>query len=517
MRLVSAADMRALDARTIAQGTPGLVLMERAGRAAARAARARLGRRRGPVVVACGRGNNGGDGFVAARLLRAEGRRVEVWLLGSEDAVRGDAAAMLARWRRTGGRPRPLETAADVETFAAHCRRAVLVVDALFGTGLNAPLVGMAANVVDAINRAGAAVLAIDVPSGLSSDTGQPLGLAVRAAATVTFGLPKIGLCVPPGNEYAGELRVADIGLAAPLADEERTAVELLEAPVVGGLLAPRASTAHKGTFGHVLVVAGSRGKLGAGLLAAEGAARGGAGLTTLAVPASLQPLVDGRVAEVMTAGIGDGGAGIVEPPDEAELAALVRGRTAVVCGPGLGPGVGPRALVEALLRVAEVPMVLDADGLNAVAGTRLLEGRRCPVVLTPHPGEMARLLGGTTTDVQADRLGVARRFADEHGVVVVLKGAGTVLAAPDGRCAISPTGNPGLATGGSGDVLAGVVGGLLAQGLAPFEAASFGVFAHGRAADAIAERRGTVGLLARDLLAELPGTVAALQAQARR
>jgi len=509
--------MRALDARTIAQGTPGRVLMERAGRATARAARALLRRRRGLVVVACGRGNNGGDGFVAARLLRAEGRRIEVWLLGSEDAVQGDAAFMLERWRRAGGRLRRLETAADVEAFAARCRGAVLVVDALFGTGLNAPLTAMAADVVGAINRAPVPILAVDVPSGLSADTGQPLGEAVRAAATVTFGLPKIGLCLPPGNEYAGQVRIADIGLAAPLADEERAAVEVLEAPAVGALLPPRASTAHKGTFGHVLVVAGSRGKLGAGLLAAEGAARGGAGLTTLAVPASLQPLVEARVPEVMTAGIGDGGSGIVAPPDEAELIALVRNRTVVVCGPGLGQGVGPRALVEALLRVADVPMVLDADALNVIAGTRLLAGRRAPVVLTPHPGEMARLVGGTTTDVQADRLGVARRFAAGEGVVVVLKGAGTVIAMPDGRCAISPTGNPGLASGGSGDVLAGLTGGLLAQGLAPFDAASFAVFAHGRAADAVAGRRGPVGLLARDLLAELPVTIAALQREACR
>jgi NAD(P)H-hydrate epimerase len=340
--------------------------------------------------------------------------------------------------------------------------------------------------------------------------------VAVRAAATVTFGLAKIGLCVAPGSDYAGQLRVADIGLSLVTAGGGTAPVELLEGPAVGALLPPRARIAHKGSFGHVLVVAGSRGKLGAALLAAEGAARAGAGLTTLAVPASLQPLAEGRVPEVMTTGVADDGSGVAAPPDDAEVAALIRGRTVVVCGPGLGQGGGPRAMVGALLETAAVPLVLDADGLNAIVGTPLLQGRTAPTVLTPHPGEMARLIGGSTADVQADRLGVARRFAAANGVVVVLKGAGTVIAAPDGRCALSTSGNPGLASGGSGDVLAGVIGGLLAQGLAPFEAATFAAFVHGRAADAIVSRRGQVGLLARDLLAELPAAIAALQREAR-
>jgi NAD(P)H-hydrate epimerase len=515
MRIVSAAEMRALDARTIADGTPGRVLMERAGRAAAVAARGLLRGRRGAVVVACGRGNNGGDGFVVARLLRGRGHRVETWLLGAVTDVRGDAAGMLARWRRGGGRVRLLASGNDVEAFAARCRGAALVVDALFGTGLNAPVVGLAAEVVQAINRAGAPTLALDVPSGLSADTGRALGVAVRAAATVTFGLAKIGLCVAPGSEYAGRLQIADIGLSASSGTDGTPPVELLEAPLVGALLPPRPRLAHKGTFGHALVVAGSRGKLGAGLLAAEGAARAGAGLTTLAVPASLQPQAEGRVPEVMTAGVADDGSGTMAAPDDAEMARLIRGRAAVVCGPGLGEGAGPRAVVGALLDAVAVPLVLDADGLNAVAGTPLLQGRTAPTVLTPHPGEMARLVGATTDDVQADRLGVARSFAAANGVVVVLKGAGTIIAAPDGRCALSSSGNPGLASGGSGDVLAGVIGGLLAQGLPPFEAATFAVFVHGRAADAIASRRGEVGLLARDLLAELPLAIAALQREA--
>jgi NAD(P)H-hydrate epimerase len=516
MRVVSAAEMRALDAHTIACGTPGRVLMERAGRAAAATARGLLRGRRGAVVVACGRGNNGGDGFVVARLLRAQGRRVETWLLGTIDGVQGDAAYMLGRWRGTGGRVRLLESGDDVEAFAARCRASALVVDALFGTGLNAPVTARAAEVVHAINGALVPTLALDVPSGLCADTGQPLGVAVRATVTVTFGLAKIGLCVAPGSEYAGQLQIADIGVSTVTAAGDAPPTELLCGPAVGALLPPRPRSAHKGTFGHVLVVAGSRGKLGAALLAAEGAARAGAGLTTLAVPASLQPLVEGRIPEVMTTEVADDGAGVVTPTGDGEVAALIRGRTVVVCGPGLGQGAGPRALVAALLRTAAVPLVIDADGLNAIAGTPFLQSRTAPAVLTPHPGEMARLIGSSTEEVQADRLRVARRFAAANGVVVVLKGAGTVVAAPDGRCALSTSGNPGLASGGSGDVLAGVIGGLLAQGLAPFEAAMFAAFVHGRAADAIAARRGQVGLLARDLLAELPAAIAALQREAR-
>lgn len=508
--------MRALDARTIAAGTPGRVLMERAGRAGAERAQQLLGKRGGLVLVACGRGNNGGDGFVVARLLRRRGRRVEVWLLGTPGALRGDAAEMEARWRRAGGRVRLLQSEADVATFAARCRQAALLVDGLFGTGLNAPLTGLAAAAVEAMNGAGVPILALDVPSGLSADTGLPLGVAVRATSTVTFGLAKAGLCMPPGPQYAGALHVADIGLAPLTPEEDRQCIDVLEASAVGALLPRRAAVAHKGHFGHVLIAAGSRGKLGAALLAAEAAARGGAGLTTLAVPASLQPLIEGRIAEVMTAALPDAGDGLAAPPDAAALAGLLGNRTVVVCGPGLGQGDGPRALVASLLRTADVPLVLDADALNAVAGTNLLAERRAPVVVTPHPGEMARLLGSGRAEVQADRLAAARGFAAAHGVTVVLKGAGTVIAAPDGRCAISLAGNPGLASGGSGDVLAGLTGGILAQGLEPFDAACFAVFVHGRAADAIAARRGGMaGLLARDLLTEIPSAIAAVQAEA--
>jgi ADP-dependent NAD(P)H-hydrate dehydratase / NAD(P)H-hydrate epimerase len=514
--VVTAAEMRALDRWTIEHGTPGHVLMERAGAGAARVLRERLRRPRGPAIVVCGRGNNGGDGFVVARHLRRARIPVEVWLVARPDEVKGDAARMLATWQRGRGRVHELTTADATEAFARRLGRAAVVVDALFGTGLNAPVTGLPATIIDLINASGAPVLALDLASGLSADTGMPLGTAIRATATATFGFPKVGQVIHPGVELTGLLAVVDIGIPPAAVTHIGPRVSLLEGQELGSLLRPRPRDAHKGSFGHVLVIAGSRGKTGAALLAAEGAARAGAGLVTLAVPASLQSVFEGRVRETMTAALPDDGAGGAELGDGQALEALLTGRDVVVCGPGLGVTPGTRALVAHLARHAAVPLVLDADALNAVAGTDLLHLRAGPTIVTPHPGEMARLRATRTEGVQADRLGAARELAAAAQVVVVLKGARTVVASPDGGAAISPTGNPGMASGGTGDVLAGILGGLLAQGLTPFEAATLGVFAHGAAGDAVVAHRGEAGLLAGDLLPELPSTLARLQAAGR-
>jgi len=508
--------MRTLDRWTIEHGTPGHVLMERAGAGAVRVLRERLRRPRGPVVVVCGRGNNGGDGFVVARHLRRARVPVEVWLAARPEEVRGDAARMLAAWRRARGAVRALATPADVEALARRLVRAAAVVDALFGTGLNAPVAGVAAAVIAAINACGAPVLAVDIASGLSADTGAPLGAAVRATVTATFGYPKVGQLMYPGVEHTGLLAVVDIGIPREALAAVAPGTVLLESEEVGAHLPPRRRDAHKGDFGHVLVIAGSRGKTGAALLAAQAAARSGAGLTTLAVPATLQAVLEAQVREAMTAALADTGDGAAALADGAAASALLADRGAVVCGPGLGQASATRELIRHVVRQCTAPLVLDADGLNAVAGTSVLRDRPGPTVITPHPGEMARLSGGDTVRVQADRLGAARAFARAERVVVVLKGARTVIASPVGATAICPTGNPGMASGGTGDVLAGVIGALLAQGLAAYDAAALGVFAHGAAGDAVAARQGEVGLLASDLLAELPATLERLQAAAR-
>jgi NAD(P)H-hydrate epimerase len=505
MIVTTAAEMRALDRWTIEHGTPGHVLMERAGVGATRVLRAMLPRATGSVVVVCGKGNNGGDGFVIARHLRRARVPVEVWLVGRPTDVAGDAARMLASWGTRRGGVHEIATPADVSGLAARLARATAIVDALFGTGLNAPVTGLPAQVIDAINAAGVPVLAVDIASGLSADTGRPLGTAVRATTTATFGFAKVGQHLYPGVEHTGRLEIVDIGIPADAVAAVEPRATLLEPSDVGRLLPRRPRDAHKGTFGHVLVVAGSRGKSGAALLAAEASARSGAGLTTLAVPASLQSVVEGHVREAMTTTL-------PHDPAGAELADLLAGRAAVVCGPGLGLTADTRALVAAIVRTCAAPLVLDADGLNAVAGTDVLRERPAPTVITPHPGEMARLLDTDTAAVQADRVAAARGLAERWEVVVVLKGARTVIAAPGGEVAISPTGNPGMASGGMGDALSGLIGALLAQRLGAFDAARLAVFAHGAAADAVAARRGEAGLLARDVIEELPPTLAGLQ-----
>jgi ADP-dependent NAD(P)H-hydrate dehydratase / NAD(P)H-hydrate epimerase len=513
---VTAAEMRALDRWTIEQGTPGRVLMERAGAGAARILRERLRRPRGPIVVVCGKGNNGGDGFVIARHLRRARLAAEVWLLAPAADVTGDAALMLAAWRKARGPLHVVSDAAGVDALRRRLDVAAAVVDALFGTGLSAPIGGFQAAAVEAINASDAPVLAVDIASGLSADTGLPLGTAVRATLTATFGYAKVGQLVYPGVLHTGSLAVVDIGIPAAALAAVAPKTALLEAHEVGRLLPPRRPDAHKGSFGHVLVIAGSRGKTGAALLAAEGAARAGAGLTTLAVPAAVQPGLEARVLEAMTAALPDAGDGAAALGDGRAVDALLEGRAAIVCGPGLGTRDETRALVAHVVRHAKAPLVLDADGLNLVARHAVLRERPGPTIVTPHPGEMARLAGTDVAAVQADRLRAARTFAERERVVVVLKGARTVVASPDGSAAICPTGNPGMASGGTGDVLAGIIGGLLAQGLAPHGAATLGVFAHGAAGDAVAAAHGEIGLLARDLLAELPPTLARLQIAAR-
>ncbi|HXJ34221.1 MAG TPA: NAD(P)H-hydrate dehydratase [Candidatus Eisenbacteria bacterium] len=510
MRLCTAAQMRALDQWTIEHGTPGHVLMERAGKGATRVLRRSLPR--GRTVVVCGRGNNGGDGFVIARHLRRAGAAVEVWLAGSPKAVQGDAARMLAAWRRAGGRVHECTTAADVAALRRGLERAAVVVDALLGTGLNAPVAGLHAEIIDAMNGAGRPIFAVDIASGLSADTGRPLGTAVHATLTATFGHPKVGQHLYPGIEHTGTLEIVDIGLRDEGLATIGPAVDLLEAGEVGRLLPPRPRGAHKGTFGHVLVIAGSRGKSGAALLAAEAAGRAGAGLVTLASAAALQPVLEGHVREAMTASLPDGRDGTMALGDGIALTRLLEGKAAVVCGPGVGANSDTRILVAAIARTARAPLVVDADGLNCVAGTSVLRERPAATVVTPHPGEMSRLLEITIAEVQADRLRVARQLAARDRIVVVLKGARTIVAAPDGQAAVVPTGNPGMASGGTGDVLAGIVGGLLAQGLQPFDAARLGAFAHGLAGDRVALRQGETGLLAHDLLDELPPTLATLQ-----
>ena len=506
MKFCTAAEMRRLDEKTISEcGIPGVVLMENAGRGASVLVLkhfGELGRRL--VAVICGRGNNGGDGFVMARVFHGWGARVRIFLLGEREKVGGDARINLEAAMNMGLEIVEIKDESHLELL--DLTGADLIIDAILGTGLSSEVRGLFRDVIERINSSPAPVAAVDMPSGLDSDTGRVMGTAVAADLTVTFGLPKVGLLLPPGEELAGRLEVVDIGIPPHVLAEADPGKEILLEDNLR-LLDPRARDGHKGHYGHVLIVAGSAGKTGAAAMTGLAAARSGAGLVTLAVPASLNPILEEKVTEVMTEPLAEDEPGFLSKLSAEQVLELSAGKSVLALGPGLSTRPGAEDLIRVLVEECELPLVIDADGLNALAGgSDLLKKAKREVVLTPHPGEMSRLVGCSTVKVQEDRLGTAVEFAKDYGVVLVLKGYRTVVAAPDGRLFLNSTGGPYMASGGMGDVLTGMIAGLAAQGLSCLDAARLGVFAHGLAADLTAADQGQIGLLASDILERLPG-----------
>lgn len=504
MRVLNARQMREADRQAIEDlGIPSIVLMENAGRQVLAAMDAAIGSLAGRrATVFAGRGNNGGDGFVVARGLSQQQCDVLVCLVGASGDVHGDARINLEILERLGVPVVSVATPADW----ARCSQTALdcdcIVDALFGTGLNAPLTGLHEAVISAINAAGVPVVAVDLPSGLSADQCGPIGPAIAASLTVTFAAPKLPLVMPPTEALVGTLVVADIGIPRHvLGGLDGPAIEFMIPAEARTLVPTRAAEAHKGSFGHVCVAAGSRGKSGAAHLAGMAALRSGAGLVTIATPTSCLPIVASMGAEYMTMGLGETADGCVT--GRAAKAVVGVNCDVLAVGPGLGTGPEQRAFVQELLAHCTRPLVVDADALNVLAdaprGLRARKGQ--VVVITPHPGEMARLIGSTVSDVQNRRLDVATTFARDRGVVVVLKGYRTIVAAPDGRVFINSTGNPGMATGGTGDVLTGVIAGWLAQVADPVDACRLAVYLHGAAGDIAARAEGQVAMTAGDIL----------------
>jgi NAD(P)H-hydrate epimerase len=489
--VVTATEMRALDHATITEvGIPAFTLMETAGRAVAASARAMVGDARGHVAVVCGPGNNGGDGFVAARVLRALGIDATVYLAAAAARLAGDARAHFDVLERSGGVVRPIDTPRALAEVAPAIGGAALAIDALFGIGPVRPIDGHLADVVAAFNHARVR-LAVDIPSGLDADTGRALGAVVRAHRTITMAAPKIALVSAPGFAWCGDIEIADIGVPPGVLATQAVHAGLVEEADVAAWL-PRSSLLdHKGRRGHALVIGGMPGMRGAGRLAATAALRAGAGLVT------------------MVSGDGAG-----DPDDSVMTAAtpVLEGKAAVVIGPGLGRSELAAGWVGDVL-AAGVPAVLDADALNLIAGiSEALAKANGPIVITPHPGEAARLLDSTAADVEADRLAAARALAAKTRAVVVLKGARTIVCdgtLGDDYCSINPTGGPALATGGSGDVLSGVIGALLAQGVPAIDAARAAVFVHGRAGDELARTLGPRGVMSSDLAYTIAGVIA--------
>ncbi len=502
MKVLTGAQMREVDRKTIESGIPGLVLMENAGHRVVEVLVdefSPLSEKR--FVIFCGKGNNGGDGMVVARQLftRFRPRTLDVLLFASREKLSPDAAAQLRMLDACG--------CAVKNEITPEMRRADVVVDAVLGTGLHGPVTGSAVDLIREINHGfpDATIVAVDIPSGMASDSGSTEGEHVRADCTVTFTAPKIGQVLPPNCDSIGTLRVGQIGSPPSLyEDGPAFRISLVEPEWFARFFQPRPPGAHKGDFGHVLLVAGSRGKTGAAAMAGMAALRGGAGLATVATPASAMATIAGHAPELMTAELPETDAGTISERALDVLREILRDKDIVAIGPGLTTNTETVSVVRRLVSECEQPMVIDADALNALAGTDWKA--RGPRVLTPHPGEMARLCRSSVRDISKDRLGIAQSFAQQRGVTLVLKGQRTLLGFPDGRVWINPTGSPAMATGGTGDILTGLTAGLLGQFQDQADAAiAAAVWLHGRAGELGASCLGEQALLATDLLRFLP------------
>jgi hydroxyethylthiazole kinase-like uncharacterized protein yjeF len=516
MYIVTSEEMQEMDRYTIEElGIPGRVLMENAGRGTVQALLARYGPVEGMrIAVAAGRGNNGGDGFVIARYLAQEGARVQVFLLARIDAVRsGDAGENLRLVLAAGIPVAELPDDDALDKAGGLLAHQELWVDALLGTGLSSDVRGRYRTLIEKINTSGRPVVAVDIPSGLNADTGRPLGTCIQADLTATFAFAKVGHVVYPGAAASGTVEVVDIGIPVHLAAQRGIARRLVTVKHLSGLPKRRPPEAHKGHNGHLLVIGGSPGKTGAVAMTANAALRTGAGLVTAGVPRDLSPVFETLAVEAMSLPLPQEEDGLLAGEAAARIAARKGPYAAVAVGPGLGVSAGTREIVRRLVTTSRVPLVVDADGINCLAeDPTVLEGAAAPIVLTPHPGEAARLFNMDTAAVQRDRIGLAAEFAARYSVFVVLKGAASVIAGPDGTVWINTSGNPGMASGGMGDVLTGIIAGLISQGSDPGEAARLGAWLHGAAGDCLAAETGRVGYLATDLLSRIPGCLTELQ-----
>jgi ADP-dependent NAD(P)H-hydrate dehydratase / NAD(P)H-hydrate epimerase len=516
MKILTAAETREVDRLTTERhGIPSLMLMENAGKSVAAFIKHRfskLGRRR--IVILCGKGNNGGDGFVVARHLLEMGARATVCLFADPAEVRGDAAANLKRWQDAARELRIVHDSNEWQAAKAALASADIIVDALLGTGVRGPVEGLLKEVIEEVNRRRpeAAVVAVDIPSGLSAGTGETEGAAVRANYTVTFTAPKRGFFLGSAAQQVGQLVVRDIGSPPELVEEVgKGHLRWLEPRELTQFSIPRSPEGHKGDYGHALIVAGSVGKSGAAVLSSWAALRVGAGLVTVATPEPVLPIVASHIPEIMTEPLPatETGSISLRSLEYERFNNLLKGKRALAIGPGLSTHNETMQFVrDTIAKRPGVPMVLDADGLNAFDGrAQELKGSRGMIALTPHPGEMARVLGTTTEDIQSRRLDVAQKAAAEWDAYVILKGHQTIVAAPNGQAWINSTGNPGMGTGGTGDVLTGMLAGLTAEygTNAWWWTLGFGVYLHGLAGDLAAADVGQAPLMASDLIRAIP------------
>lgn len=512
MRVVTGREMQAIDKEAIEKfGVLSLELMERAGAEVARAAQRMLSGGVGKnVVVVAGKGNNGGDGFVTARRLHETGLKVKLFLLSPPEALTGDASAKYQMVKDV------LESTSlneeNLSTLTQALDQADLIIDAIFGTGFSGRVEAFPEEIIRLINQSKAPVLSVDIPSGVEADTGKVNDSAVRADETVTFGLPKLGEVIYPGAEFSCKLSVVDIGFPPEVLKREGK-LDFPRIEEMASLLPRRKPEAHKRECGQILVLAGSVGFTGAATLTCRAAMRAGAGIVTLGIPQSLNDILEVKLTEEITHPLPETRDRTLSARAYEEIVRISTAFDVLAVGPGLSRNEETATLVFRLLDSISLPMVLDADGLNVLVGQgNLLKERKGETIITPHPGELARLFGTTADEIQKDRIGWAEKGARQWSVVLVLKGARSIIASPDGKIAINSTGNSGIASAGTGDVLTGIIASLLGQGLTPFEAAVLGTYLQGLAGDMVAQEKSLFGLIASDLIDYLPRALKALE-----
>jgi len=514
--LVTVSESRQLDQLAEQAGVPSIVLMENAALRLAEVVQQHF--ELDPpkrIVVVCGKGNNGGDGLALARHLHNIGFSVQAFLLADPNELKGDAAVNFRAATQLGVPVQPLPSPDDLCHLIEPLRHADLVVDALLGTGIVGEVRGIYADAIPLLNEHARRILSVDVPSGINSDTGEVCGVAVRADATVTLGAIKLGLMLFPAADYVGDLFLGSLGVPEALLDSLNIHRFVTTHELVAQVLPPRHPNSHKGNYGRVLIIGGAPGMTGAALLAGKAALRSGAGLVQVALPQSLNLAAEAAALEVMSFPLPETDAGTIAPEALSALTPRLEWADVIAVGCGISRHERTQTFVRQLVAQVDKPMVIDADGLTALAGhTDLLRKRQALTVLTPHPGEMAALLKTTTEEVQRDRVGIALHAAETFRALVVLKGARTIVAAPDGMLLVNSTGNAGMATGGTGDVLTGIVASLLAQRLCrsltvtPVEAVAAAVFLHGLAGDIASWEKGETALVAGDLLEHLPRAI---------
>ena len=506
MKLVTAKEMKALDVQAQNDyAMPGILLMDNAAQAVAEAVHEALTALEGErVVIFCGGGNNGGDGLGAARWLQSYGVSVRAFVVGAAlDAVQGDAALELAMFTKAGGRVEALSTEDDWVLAELAASKADVLVDALLGTGFNGELEGDVLRACELLNKSEKYILAVDIPTGVNADNGAVCEQAVRADHTVTMALVKTGLLLYPGREYCGDIELADISMPVKLVEDYQSNKYRLTDEIVRELLPLRKANAHKGDAGRVVICAGSPGYTGAAALASDAAVKAGAGLVSLYTPLSSRDVLAIKLTEVMVHGLLERMPGILGGGAASDVASSAEAADVLAIGPGLGTSESTQEAVRTILQKITTPVVIDADALTALAGhTEILAAMQAQKVLTPHPGEMARLTGLEIAEIEADRINVAKKYAEQWQAIVVLKGAPTVIGCPNGTVYVNSTGNSSLATGGSGDVLTGIIAGLAAQEISLQEAAICGVYLHGLAAELTGI---DIGLAAGELAALLP------------